>query len=165
MAKLCPTVCDPMDCSPTRLLCPWDFSNKNTGVGCHFLLGILPIQGLNSIVSYIGRRILYHWPTREAQFINLFNIYVAVLGLSCIMQDLLQWTDLWCVGSAATAGGFYLLCAQHAARWILVSSPGNRTRVPCSARQIFNQWTTRKSPHIYLIILKRHALHGRDFKN
>ena len=23
---------------PARLLCPWDFSGKNTGVGCHFLL-------------------------------------------------------------------------------------------------------------------------------
>ena len=23
---------------PTRLLCPWDFLGKNTGVGCHFLL-------------------------------------------------------------------------------------------------------------------------------
>ena len=23
---------------PTRLLCPWDFPGKNTGVGCHFLL-------------------------------------------------------------------------------------------------------------------------------
>ena len=21
---------------PTRLLCPWDFSGKSTGVGCHF---------------------------------------------------------------------------------------------------------------------------------
>ena len=31
-----------------RLLCPWDFPDKNTGVGCHFLLqGILPTQGLN----------------------------------------------------------------------------------------------------------------------
>ena len=28
---------------PTRLLCPWNFSGKNTGVGCHFLLqGGLP---------------------------------------------------------------------------------------------------------------------------
>ena len=26
---------DPMDCRPSRLLCPWDFSGKNTGVGCH----------------------------------------------------------------------------------------------------------------------------------
>ena len=33
---------------PTRLLCPWDFQGKNTGMGCHFLLqGIFPIQGLN----------------------------------------------------------------------------------------------------------------------
>ena len=30
--------CDPMDRKPTRLLCPWDFPGKNTGVGCHFLL-------------------------------------------------------------------------------------------------------------------------------
>ena len=34
--------------SPARLLCPWDFSGKNTGVGCHFLLqGIFPTQGSN----------------------------------------------------------------------------------------------------------------------
>ena len=31
----CPTLCDPMD---TRLLRPWDFLGKSTGVGCHFLL-------------------------------------------------------------------------------------------------------------------------------
>ena len=32
----------------TRLLCPWDFASKNTGVGCHPLLwGIFPTQGSN----------------------------------------------------------------------------------------------------------------------
>ena len=30
VAQLCPTLCDPMD---TRLLCPWDFLGKSTGVG------------------------------------------------------------------------------------------------------------------------------------
>ena len=35
----CPTLCDPMDCSPLpRLLCPWDSPAKNTGVDCHLLL-------------------------------------------------------------------------------------------------------------------------------
>ena len=35
-----------MDCSPSRLLCPWDFPGNNTGVGCHFFLqGIFPTQG------------------------------------------------------------------------------------------------------------------------
>ena len=33
---------------PARLLCPWDFSGKNTGVGCCALLqGIFPTQGSN----------------------------------------------------------------------------------------------------------------------
>ena len=32
----------------TRLLCPWEFPGKSTGVGCHFLLQrIFPTQGLN----------------------------------------------------------------------------------------------------------------------
>ena len=36
-----------------RLLCPWDISGKNTGVGCHFLLqGIFPTQGLNLGLLY-----------------------------------------------------------------------------------------------------------------
>ena len=38
----------PHGLQPARLLCPWRFPGKNTGVGCHFLLqGILLIQGLN----------------------------------------------------------------------------------------------------------------------
>ena len=33
---------------PARLLCPWDFPGKNTGVGCHtFLQGIFLTQGSN----------------------------------------------------------------------------------------------------------------------
>ena len=33
---------------PTRLLCPWDSPDKNTGMGCHALLqGIFPTQGSN----------------------------------------------------------------------------------------------------------------------
>ena len=43
----CPNLCNPMDCNPPASLCAWDFSAKNTGVGCHFLLqGIFPDQNL-----------------------------------------------------------------------------------------------------------------------
>ena len=43
VTQLCPTLCD-----PTRLLCPWDFPGKGTGIGYHFLLqGIFPTQGSN----------------------------------------------------------------------------------------------------------------------
>ena len=34
---------------PAKLLCPWDFPGKNTGVGSYFLLqGIFPTQRLKS---------------------------------------------------------------------------------------------------------------------
>ena len=32
---------------PARLLCPWDFPDKNIGVGFHFLLDSLPYSDLN----------------------------------------------------------------------------------------------------------------------
>ena len=36
---------------PTKLLCLWDFSGKNTGTGCHFLLqGFFPTQGSISCI-------------------------------------------------------------------------------------------------------------------
>ena len=62
-AQLYLTLCDPMDCSPPRLLSPWNSPGKNTGVGCHFLLqGIFPTQGSNLclFVSCVGRWVLYH---------------------------------------------------------------------------------------------------------
>ena len=40
VAQSCPTLCSPMDCSPPRLLCPWDSPSKNTGAGSHS-----PLQG------------------------------------------------------------------------------------------------------------------------
>ena len=44
---------------PARLLCPWDFPGKNTGLGCHSLLrGIFPTQGSNQgLLHYM--QILY----------------------------------------------------------------------------------------------------------
>ena len=37
-----------------RLLCPWDFPGKNTGVCCHFLLqGIFLTQGLKTHLLYL----------------------------------------------------------------------------------------------------------------
>ena len=51
---------------PSRPLCPWDSPGKNSGVGCHACLqGIFLTQGLNSSFL-LGRQILYHWATQEA---------------------------------------------------------------------------------------------------
>ena len=34
---------------PTRLLCPWDSPDKNTGVGYHFLLQCVKVKSLNCV--------------------------------------------------------------------------------------------------------------------
>ena len=47
----------PHGLQPARLLCPWNFPGKNTGVGCHFLLQeIFPIQESNLHLLH-----LLHW--------------------------------------------------------------------------------------------------------
>ena len=48
---------------PTRLLCPWDSSGKNTAVGCHVLFqGIFLTQEPNPRLIHLlhCRRVLYH---------------------------------------------------------------------------------------------------------
>ena len=53
----CPTLCNPMHCSPPGSPCPWDSSGKNAGVGCHDLLqGMIPTQGLKPCLFR-----LLHW--------------------------------------------------------------------------------------------------------
>ena len=60
VAQSCPTLCNPMDCSPPGSSVHGDSPSKNTGVGFHALLqGIFPTQGSNPGLSHC-RWILYH---------------------------------------------------------------------------------------------------------
>ena len=73
---------DPMDCSPHKLLCLWDFSGKNTGVGCHFpLQGIFPTQGSNLHLLCLlpCSWLLYHLSLWGSQFL-LYLILNPVTG-------------------------------------------------------------------------------------
>ena len=48
LALIMPNFLLPHELQPTRLLCPWDFPDKNTRVGCHGLpQGIFLTQGSN----------------------------------------------------------------------------------------------------------------------
>ena len=59
VTKTCPTLCDPMDCTLSDSSVH-GILDKNTGVGCHFLLwGIFPTQGANLHLLF-GRWSLYH---------------------------------------------------------------------------------------------------------
>ena len=68
---------------PTRLLCPWDFPGKNTGVGCQFLLQeIFLTQGLNPGLPHC-RQMLYcliyqgslHCPTHMPCNLLLWSVF------------------------------------------------------------------------------------------
>ena len=100
---------------PTRLLCPWHFPCKNTGVGCHFLLqGIIPTQGSNPGLL-LGRQILYHCATWGAPGLlrPLPHFY------SCILASLPE----------------YLLCSS-----LLCPCPQHSLHPPPSNS---HQWLTR----------------------
>ena len=54
---------------PARLLYPWDFPGKNTGMDCHILLqGIVPTQGSNTGLPNCGR-LLTIWAPREVKLL------------------------------------------------------------------------------------------------
>ena len=73
VAKSRPALLWPHALQPSRLLCPWDFPGKSTGLSCHFLLhGIFLIQGSNSHL-WIGRWILYQWATGETSLLGIFT--------------------------------------------------------------------------------------------
>ena len=52
----------PHGLQPTRLLHPWDFPAKNTGVGCHCLLCFLPYAMLCWVTSVVSDSV---WPHRR----------------------------------------------------------------------------------------------------
>ena len=66
VAKSCLTLCDPLDCSPWWPFCLWDFSGKNTGVDCHFLL-----QGIFQTPRW--NLCLLHWQTNSLSLSHLGN--------------------------------------------------------------------------------------------
>ena len=56
------TYIHPHGLQPSRLLCPQDFSGKNTGVGCHFLLQGISDPGIEPISLKCPecKQVLYH---------------------------------------------------------------------------------------------------------
>ena len=41
----------PHGLQPTRLLCPWDYPGKKTGVGCHFLLQCMKVESESEVTQ------------------------------------------------------------------------------------------------------------------
>ena len=71
----------PHGLSPARLLCPWDFPGKNTGVGCHFLpQGIFLTQGIKlGSLALAGRFFTTESPGKP----NMLHGLEQVISLLC----------------------------------------------------------------------------------
>ena len=109
VAQSCPTLCDPMGCSPPGFSIYGDSPDKNTGVSCHALLpGIFSIQGLNPGLLHC-RWILYHLSHQESPRILEWVAYHFSTGSSQPRNQ----TSVSC-----TAGGFFTRKVQL---WLLNS--------------------------------------------
>ena len=98
-----------------KLLCPWGFSGKNTGVGCHFLLqGIIPAQGSNFgllhcrwITSLSKNNILVTIVIIMPQNLVAFNS--KHLFLMCVW---VVWAWLGSFSSNCRTAGFACYCSK-----------------------------------------------------
>ena len=72
----------PHGLQPTRLLCPWDFPGKSTGVGYHCLLRLLVSPGNFTLRT-------------EASLNYLHSIYVFDLSLSSLFINYLCFLKFW----------------------------------------------------------------------
>ena len=132
---------------PSRLLCPWDSVDKNTGVGCHALLqGIFPTQESKPSLPYC-RQIVYHLSHRGNPRILKWVVYPFSRGTS--------WPGNWTRVSCIVGGVFTIMSYQGSPRilkWVVYpfssgsSWPRNRTRASCIAGGFFTNlsyWGSR----------------------
>ena len=86
------------------VLCPWEFSGKHTGVGCHFCLwGIFSTQGLNPHILH-----LLHWQVDSLPLSHLRSPYICVnieevcVGLGAC-SEWRMWDWIWLCQSHSLA--------------------------------------------------------------
>ena len=73
----CVQLFDSTNCSPLRLLCPWDSPDKNAGVGCHALLQrIFAAQGSNLCLLCLLHCQAGSLPPSHLGNLPFLNIYV-----------------------------------------------------------------------------------------
>ena len=89
-AQSCLTLLQPHGLQPNRLLWPWDFPGKNTGVGCHLLLqGIFLTQGSNLR--------LLHWQVDSLPLSHQEILYVCVGIYKELRPVWKQGCSTWCL--------------------------------------------------------------------
>ena len=91
-----PTLCDPMDCSPSGYSFHGNTPGKNTGVGCHSLLqGIFQTQGLTPGSPALADAYFTIWATSEprSNFQDNPNPSLQVQMLPLMWKEMFQVSD------------------------------------------------------------------------
>ena len=120
VAQSCPTLCDPMDCSPSGYSVHGDSAGKNTGMGCHALFQrVFLTQGSNPGLSNC-RQILYHLSHQLSPRILEWVAYPFSRGPSPPRN----WTGVSCIAgrfftSWATREAFFFFFFHFSEEWYL----------------------------------------------
>ena len=153
----------PHELQPALLLCPWNFPAKNPGMGGHALLqGIFPTQE-SSPHLLLGRQILYHWATWEAQKKDrhgpCFQGGYRLLGYILILDRLPARHWCWCCLVSKLCLSLFATPWMVAHKTLLsvgfprqeywsglpFHSPGIFWTISCVGRWIFYHWATREA--------------------
>ena len=112
-----PNSLQPHGLQPTRILCPWDFPGKDSGVGCHFLLqGIFPTQGLNPGLLHC-RQIPYHQNHQGSPELCLLRANYKVMG---------RFSTVWRAGMPnlhIVQGELYCVLCSELSKWTISCCP------------------------------------------
>ena len=80
--SVCPTLCDPKNCSPPGSCIHEDSPGKNTGVGCHALFqGIFPSLGIKSRSPALQADSILSEPPGKPRCLGLIHLLMAHLYL------------------------------------------------------------------------------------
>src|SRR5574340_1063192 len=124
---------------PTRLCCPWDSPDKNTGVGCHFLLHCMQVKSESEVASVVSDSMRPHrrQPTRLPRSWDSPGKHTGVgchFLLQCmkvkseseVAQSCLTLSDPWTAAHQAPLSmGF---SRQEYWRGVPLPSPGGQSR-------------------------------------
>ena len=127
----------PHGLQPTRLLHPWDFPGKSTGVGCHCLLRSMPTQCQNNmkIDSWAAPK----WGQLSCFHFLLYGHFVPTESFAPQLYPMISFAFLM----------FWFFCPWD--MWILAPQPGIEAAPPCIGRWSLNHWTTSEI-HIHAFL-------------
>ena len=155
----------PHGLQPTRLLCPWDFPGKSTGVGCHCLLllssklDITSLQTTSRLWTFLCYALCLPWTSLVAQMVKnlpaMRETWVQSLGwedplqkgkathsrVDVIIIDTPHWTFIWNFAGQNTGVGSLSLLQG------IFPTQGSNPGLP-HCRRVLYQLSHKRSPRI-----------------